>query len=756
MTAFTRRFLESPLLSTLTEIEAVNIIDRAPQTAFLGVGSGTVLVVGEFEDGPFISGGDSTAYVNPTEVAGILGVSSQAIVEVYSDVDQRKKFGGLGFVKNGVQAVNPCARLRAGELWNGNGYLKTKGLRAQKLMIARVDTSVGDVTLFPLAVVEGTVRGPFTLSVGDVVDVTTDQGGPAASSALAATVATASGAAFVSSTFVGGEQIGISIDGNAPFTVTFSAADQTPAEVAARINLAAGAVIAVVNAGAVDISGFVQGTDGEVALSDVTTGALALIGHATGVDAGGGNVGNILAVEASELATIINATVALTAIGVVASVTPDGRLRIASKSLAGGSVEIGAGPIQDVLGFVLAPVVAGAHAGGQIPAGTRVRTGAGAEWVTMQTLTIRPGSDFPGGANTDPIVVKVRPALDNGSAIGAIATAVNVLVAEDQPSFASFAVRNAQALAPSMNDASLDLTYADAFQRVKSITAPSRVANFMLSARRTSAVVRAARLSVIEASDQGCFGRKFITRSPLAFGADQAIADVAQYRSDRLYYTTIPMKLYVPEIAARGTDGGIGFTANGVIDVGADTALATLCASLAPEEDPGQQTALLGAWLGLGDVANDYTIETYTAFRRAGICAPRRDTFAPGLFFQSGVTSSTESGRTEIQRRNMADFVQDSLAIISLPYSKRNPTQQIRSAFIGDVDSFLATLKSEENPDRQRIVNYAIDSRSGNSPESEAMGIFRILVKVRTLSSMKFIEIPVEIGAGVVITDVAA
>ncbi len=750
MSAFIRRFTTFPSVAELTAIEAVNIVDLTPQAMFLGVGSGTLLTLGEFEDGPFITGGDASQYANPTEIAGIAGASSQSIIEVFGDTDMQQKFGGFGFSYSGTPYSNPCARRHMGEIWNGNGFMKLKGFRGSRLMIGRVDTSVGNVSMFPLAAIDGTIRGPFQLTAGLQLSLTTNVGGPALSTALAAVAATVAGAGFAASGFVGGEQINVTIDGGSVVTVTFTAADQTPAQVVARINQYVGAPTAIDTTGDFSMNGFVRGTNGSLVLADVTPGALAAIGHVAATTAGTGNVGNIDSVSATELATIINAAAALIAISAKAAVTTDGRLRVYSSSTASGSIDVAAGTIQAATGLSTDAVLAGAHTGGVIPAGTRVRTAGGLEWVTMQSLTVPSGETTP---TTTPSVVKVRPATDDGSAVGTGATTVTTLVV--QPSFALFAVSNGAVLTAAKTEPQIDALYTAALAVTLSITAPSRTANFMISARRSPVVVTAARQTAIDASEQGCFGRKLITRAPLTSGSSASIADVAQYRSDRVYYTTIPFKLYSPEIATRGAAGGTGFTENGVIEVGGETALATLCCTLAPEEDPGQQTDLLGAWIGLGDIANAYSIETYTAFRAAGICAPRSDTFATGLFFQSGVTSSLEVGRTEIQRRDMADFVQDSCAILGLPYSKRNPTLQIKSSFLGDIDGFLLGLLSPDTPEKQRIRAYSVTEAPLTAAE-QGMGIFRVLVKVLTFSSMKFIEIPVEIGASVTITDLAA
>lgn len=747
MSAFIRRFTELPSLQALLAIEAVNIIDIAPQGAFLGIGTGTLLCTGEFEDGPFAAGGDAAEYVNPGRLPGQPGTGN--ILEVFSDTDLKRKFGQFGFVYGGVPSQNPCGRRHLSENWNGNGFLKLKNVRSQRLLVARVDTSVGEVAMLPLAVLRGANQGPFALTAGNTISLTTETGGPAASSAIAAVVATVAGAVFVSSGFVGGETISIQVDRGVVTQVTFTALDQTPADVAARINTVLGYTAATVGGGAITLHGIVAGTDGQIVLADVSPGTLAAIGHAAGTTAGTGNVGNINAVTADELATIINATVGIGAINGAARATSDGRLVVYSETATVGSIEVAAGAIATATGLTTATtVLAGEHGAGTIPAGTRVRNVGGDEWVTMQTLTIAEGTST--APNQNPHRVKVRPALDDGTALGAASGTVNVLV--DQPTFAEFTVTNAAALTVARTEPQMDAAYGAALDKTLSLTSATRFANFSISARRSTVVVSRGRQNAIDASNNGCYGRKFITGSPLGFTLDQAIADVAQFRSDRVYYTHIGLKTRLDEIGIVGTNGGVGFTADGVVTLRADAALATICCMLPPEENPGQQTPYLTPWFGVEDSAVDYGLPEYAAMKRAGIVAPRVDTLS-GTFFQSGVTSSLEPGREEIERRNMADFVQDSLAILALPYAKKLPTKRNQDGFAADVDTFLGKLKSEDNPDLARIRNYSLDLTSGNTPELEDAGIFTVLVKVKTFSSIKAFVIPVEIGSTVQIAD---
>ena len=741
MAGFIRRFESQPTIETLAEIEAVDIIDLPPQSPTTGTGSGTLLCVGEFEDGSFAAGGDAPEYVG----AGVSGVQ-----EVFGSEDLVNRFGGFGYTYGSVPSNNPSARRHLFELWNGNGFLKLKFCRPRRLIVARVDTSVGQVAFSPLAVVIGSA-GPFALVPGDVVTVTTDAGGPASSTAIAATVATVLGGAFVASGYVGGEAIDCTIDGGPTVRVTFAAGDQSPAQVAAKINLVLGYAAASVVAGAVQLVGIVAGTSGSVVLADGTPGALAAIGHAAGSTAGTGNVGNVLAVTAAEVATIVNATAGLAAINAQARVDSQGRIRLFR---AGGPGTLLVASTSMAITLNLSPlattVTAGEHGGGTIAAGTRVRTAGGAEWVSMQTLTIAAGSAT--SPNVGPHVVKVRPATDDGTALGAGAGTVVVLV--DLPSFSEFEVSNPNALSAALTEPQMDVAYEAAFDRTIDLANVVREVNFSIAARRSDAVIRKGRDNAVDASAGGMYGRKFISGAPLGFTRAQAIADVAQYRRDRVFYTYPGWRVRVPEIAFRGAAGGLGFTEDGVITVRGDAPLATIDCQLPPEENPGQATGLIENFFAVEPVVEAGStvalgIDSYIAFKANGICAPRRDPTS-GSIYQSGITTDLTPGKTTQARRKMADFIQDSLARALVPFSKRLATPARRDSIRSVIEQFLAELQSINAPETARIDSFLVDETSGQTPELTARGIFVYIVKVRTLSSLDAIVLQTEIGEGTV------
>ena len=236
--AFVRRFTSEPTVEVLLEIEALNIIDMTPPAPLVGAGSCNVLVVGEFEDGPF-------AADLPDDGGGVL--------EVYGATDFLQKFGGFGYEYDGVPSNSPCARKHLQEFWNGNGFLKLYKMRASRMIIARVDTSVGAVSFDPLAVISGAV-GPYQLTHGQQLTVTTGTG-TAASTALTGQAVTIPGAGAAFASIVSGDTVGLAVDGGPRVNVVFGATDITAALVVARINAAMGFTCAAINGAQVDLSG---------------------------------------------------------------------------------------------------------------------------------------------------------------------------------------------------------------------------------------------------------------------------------------------------------------------------------------------------------------------------------------------------------------------------------------------------------------------------------------------------------------------
>lgn len=855
MAGFIRRFTSDPGQEVIQQIEGVVIIDREPPGAIQGADSGVVCCVGEFEDGPFDT---------PTEVL--------------TGTDLANQFGGFGYTYDGVVANNPSARSRLSdgaivkEYWNGNGFMALTNKRFSRLMVARVDTTVGEVQFTRNACVTGgqaftyglvtgqilalavnSVDGEFsparitsvagtyptgfaggeTISIAVdgasatvvtflVADQTIDQvinrinfvlGYTAASrgttantivlrsqlegtsseieitavSGASVTTATGfsvtaavngtnnastatftgtpavdtSGAGTYPSTFTGGETMNVTIDQGTdrqigPVDIVFQAGDQTQAQVVSRINTVLGYTAAVdAGGGVTTITGRVGGTSGNVIVNSIAAAVVTATGFAAGTVNGAGNVGNIAQVTFNEIKTIVEAGITGTRVEQNAS----GNLRICSTSttttgFTEASITVTSGTTATGLGFTIetSGVATDTITGGEastIPAGTRVTNGV-TEWVTARTTQVTAG-------NPGPYTVRVRPSLDDGTALGATTGQVNTVVAAIAGD--AFTVTNLTALTVALTESQIDAAYVVALNSTLNSNAVTKEANIIFSARQSNAIRTNLRTNVLQASSEGLAGRVTTIRPPLKTTRAQARSTslqpgVGAYRDQRVFYAFPGATTFVPQIAARGLAGGDGFTADGLVDTGFDAWLASLMSNLPPEENPGQLTSFMTAIQaiesGNTDV-QDMKIDDYKAFKSAGIAALRIDDGTP--IVQSAKTSvnpTTFPNLQNIARRRMADFIQDSIAPRLKAFNKKGNTRERRALVLGEIEAFMNELLSPNNPSAQRIDSFLTDAKSVNTPESIAAGTFRIRLKTRTLSSLDFIVLDTEIGENVI------
>lgn len=111
--SFIRRFSTFPSLAKIAEIEGVAIVDLLPPGIFLGLGTGTVCLVGEWPKGPFNA---------PTEVSG--------------DATIRDNFGGFA-----ISVADPLSF--ATNRWsNGNAHAWLKGKSFSKLILVRPNLNI--------------------------------------------------------------------------------------------------------------------------------------------------------------------------------------------------------------------------------------------------------------------------------------------------------------------------------------------------------------------------------------------------------------------------------------------------------------------------------------------------------------------------------------------------------------------------------------------------------------------------------------
>lgn len=845
MASFTRRFTFDPGDDVLLDIESVNILDLEPPSAISGVGTGTVLVVGEFENGPF---------------------ATQAAVEPSSATDLVNTMGALGYTYGGLVGQNPCARARKSdgalvdEYWNGNAFVQLTGKKFARLLCARVDTSVGAVTFTRQAYVTGGSSFLYNLEPSQILSL--DIGAGYVSSTFTATAATVTAVAGTFPTlFTGGETLTIGYDAAPDFVVTFLAADQSNAQVVARINAYAGFTFADLSAGQVRLTGIQRGNGAMVRVVAGSTGVLATLGFTAATTMGTGNVGNIDAVAFTEIKTIVEA--AMTA-AVLVEQDSQGRLRV-SKIYVANTDYIAVGPattatglgftnydmnsadgvarfrsgggtyptlfgggetltlgidssanftvtfaagdqseaqviakINLTAGFTLVSasdathllftavanggqfrviagtasvltalglsagttITAGGVVSGTIPAGTVVQnTAATRVFTTMQdvNVTALPITGVT-ASGVGPYTVKVRHALDDGTGLSATAGSVSkVLYA---PDLGSFATVNPQIITAALTETQIDAAYTTAIDTTVSLSSVTKETNLVVSARQSNATRRKLRQNALDASANGMFGRIAIIRTPMNTLKAVAKSNVAEpgvgaYREQRVIYCYPQASTFVPTIAQVGIAGGKGFNATGIVDVGADMVLAAICSQLPPEENPGQDTPFTASTIGIESGANaqNFNIDDYKAFKRAGICAIRVDDGT--VIFQSGVTSvdpGVHPGLVNIARRRMADFIQDSLARQLKSYGKKLSTKNRRQAIKLAINTFMNGLLPKDSNAAQRIESFSLTDKA-NTAVQLGRGMYRLILKVRTLASLDSIVLQTTVGEQVVTID---
>jgi hypothetical protein len=744
---FTRRWTFDPGSTVLGQIEGVDILDREPPETIIGVGSGTTCIVGEFENGPF-----------------------DATTEVTSYTQLKQQFGAFGYTYNGQVGQNPCARQRfadgavLAEYWNGNGAIQVGGKKFSRLMIMRVNTSVGSVQFTRQANLLGGRQFAYQVTSAQDIVIITDAGTTTVTFTGTAGTVTGSGASFASIT--AGLTAVLGYDGAPNFTVTFQSTDTTIAAVIARINAAAGFTFVSNSSSQLKLTGLQVGTGGNVRVVSGT--ALTDLGLTVGTTNGTGPFANFNAALPSEINTKIASATTNT---VFVEQLPSGQLRMyrISSAPATDTLEVSASSTV-TFGFPTGTTDAASTGNaGIIPAGTVVSgVNSGISYVTMQDITVTATAitgTSASGAGPYPVVV--RPAQDDNSvATTSLVGDVTKVSSTTVITLDSFAVYNLQVVAAALSEAAIDAAYTTAISNTLNSEDPSHDINIIWSARQSDTVRRQLLVNVQTAGDgggAGVLGRIAIIRPPigtLEAGAESTVAEpgVGAYSYQRIVYCYPQVTMFVPSIGTVGIAGGTGFTANGIVTVGADGVMASICSQLNPEENPGQLTSFTGNVVGIEPNYNGgvpFQLADYISLKAAGICAPRLTGGGVGtMIFQSGVTSvnpASYPALAPISRRRMADYIEDSLATAMDPYVKQLMTLQRRQSIVGTIRQFLLGLLSPSNLNSQRIAGFFVDGVSGNvappggvSPIS--LGQFRVIILVTTIASMDDIILDCTIG----------
>jgi hypothetical protein len=317
------------------------------------------------------------------------------------------------------------------------------------------------------------------------------------------------------------------------------------------------------------------------------------------------------------------------------------------------------------------------------------------------------------------------------------------------------------------NDSLIDALYDTAVDSLLQDDSPAREVNHVWSARKSNAIRTKLKSHVLEASSIG-IGRTasaspeldIVLATSLATVTGDTAPGVGATREERVDYSWPGVLTFIPEAAGvviATADGKT--TTTGILDLTSDGWLSSIMSNIAPERNPGEGSStvrrVMAPVLGFARNTPDLSINEYISLRQKGIAAPRMDRVV-GPIFQSGITSSLVSGQKNINRRRMADFIEDSWAQRMAPLAKLLLTEQLKDTILTETEEFMAGLLSAENPAAQRISGYIVDGVSGNTPSLEAAGVFVVILRVRTLATADFITLQAEIGEGVVITEVAA
>lgn len=311
-----------------------------------------------------------------------------------------------------------------------------------------------------------------------------------------------------------------------------------------------------------------------------------------------------------------------------------------------------------------------------------------------------------------------------------------------------------------VSHASLDALYVSAIDTLLSDVSPANEVNILWASRKSTNIATKLKTHALTQSAQGA-GRMSVSSPALdqvsltVITGDTA-PGVGANRDERVIYSWPGAATFVPEAVGLSVKGADQVAhVDGLLDLSFDSWEASAISLLPPERNPGEASPTtklaFGSVLGLQRLAPTLGIAEYTLLRQKGISALRIDKTA-GPIIQSGITTSLVSGTRNINRRRMADFIEDSLASRLVQYAKLPLTQQLKDGAAAETVAFLTDLKSANNPAAQRINDFFVDTKSGNTPQLEAAGVFVINVNVRTLATADFIVIQAAIGEGVEIS----
>lgn len=187
---------------------------------------------------------------------------------------------------------------------------------------------------------------------------------------------------------------------------------------------------------------------------------------------------------------------------------------------------------------------------------------------------------------------------------------------------------------------------------------------------------------------------------------------------------------------------------------------ASLLSQIAPNIDPAY--AANDQYLtGIDSISLALQRSDYIALMNAGISAFELDPDL-GVKVKSGVvTQIVDSSKIMIFRRRMADYIIQSLTKFLKNYQNAPNSAQNQTAVNSAMVSFNTLLEGPagqagivpKNSEVSTGKASLIDTKSLNTDDSIAAGLFKILYKRRIYSSMRFIVLQTDIGESVVVTE---
>jgi hypothetical protein len=467
---------------------------------------------------------------------------------------------------------------------------------------------------------------------------------------------------------------------------------------------------------------------------------------------GTGNVGDDQQISTQEAVDIIDAVANLGA-----AINSDGTLRVCNElTPVTGSIKGSSGTWLTALGFDTTTVVS-ADEGTDItiPAGTRVQdsTATATIWITL--------SDVSTGTGGGPFTAKVRPYLDTDTALASSATDVTVILS-DLPG--GFAVSNPASITR-LTAAQLDNRYVTALRETVVDAPPANEINRIFSARSSSVIRDELAANCRTATASGSAGRTGYSSPRIGVSRDDAVAWATALREERVQVPFPGFLTAVPEIRETGVVGGIGFSDDGVVNVHSDSWLAAIRSIINPEQSSAEDqrgtnfgrlnvAGLEDAYNPLSEGSIKLQIQDYQRFKREGISAPKVDRNA-GAGWVDDVTSVdrvTDPGRTAANRRAFADFINDTLFIIAVPFGNKIITPQLRRDLISQVEGTLELFASPGNPSASRLEAFSVTDTTDPAVPS----ILRLVVEVRMYAVAEAIVFETTVGPTVIVSQQAA